>query len=77
MSLEQKRESRALDWVLQVVYMQAYYSFGKVGRSSHAVVVLVHAAKDGVLAMGVCGVDPFPTLFKPQIDCCQAILCRI
>ena len=58
MSLEQKRESRALDWVLQVGWMQAYDAFGKVRRNSHALVVLVHAANDEVSAMNFCGVDP-------------------
>ena len=58
MSLEQKRESRALDWVLQAGWMQAYDAFGKVRRESHALIDLVHAAKDEVSAMNICGVDP-------------------
>ena len=61
MSLEQKRESRALDWVLQVGCLQAYDAFGKVRGNSHAVIVMVHAANDEVSVMNICGVDPFPT----------------
>ena len=38
--------------------MQAYDAFGKVGCESHAVIVLVYAAKDEVSGINVCRVDP-------------------
>ena len=66
MSLEQKRESRALHWVLQAGCMQAYDAFGKVRRYSHALIVLVHAANGEASATNILAVW---TPLSRRLDC--------